>query len=319
MTDNQNLALVSELRTIKTPTPSVEFLKTYKAWQETNEWFNADGKLQVKLPTLEFLGLDLDVIAFDKAEAEKICFKKDIIEPNIFLIRSVLVVQMHLVLAYYSKKLNCDPDIHSVLAVGNETVKKDINDRKKACSIELDDESLWLHLKSDKWKQAENDDQRKQLFITWWYEINSPTYQSIDKSVVERIFIAYKQLKRYQQMESPRCYNTFDPNSSIDVQSAICGFFRRASQGLMHSRSYDYNDFPNRSTDMLLSAKPSVIKKLSGANGTLTPFGQTLMTTLDLHLRHNRFVDNRQQGGTETKSKSPLETKVFKRGRARLK
>ena len=134
MADNQNQDLVSELRAAQahaqTQPPSADFIKLLTLWKSTS----ANNQALPKPDIAQIFGL----VEFD----ETLCYKEKVILPNIFLVRSVLIVSMHLTLAYYSRKLNCNPDIPSVLDAGDETVKKDINDRKKACSIELDDESL---------------------------------------------------------------------------------------------------------------------------------------------------------------------------------
>lgn len=281
---------------------------------------------------------------------------------NGFFMYSSLVVSMHLNLAYYSKKLGCSADVMSVMAAGDETVKQAISDRALAARIcayiiyEGDGlggyaDKVWplwgrltgkacpcnsevLSVKDAmnaklEWDNS-TDEQRKELFISWWYKIDSAAHKNVSRSIVEKIFVAYKQVKRYQQMENPFCRedDMFDPNSSTDVQAAICGFFRRSSVGMGEARCYDANELDNpanRFCDMLLEAKADVIKKLTGQGGSLTPFGQSLLTTLELTIRRNDIVDGiveRQNDDEQTKQENRsfgLASRVSKRGRARLK
>ena len=280
---------------------------------------------------------------------------------NGFFMYSSLVVSMHMNLAFYSKKLGCSPDVISVMAAGDAKVKENIADRALAARIcayiiyEGDGlggyaDKVWplwgrltgkpcpcyeevldvktANLAKAQWEAA-NDEQRKELFISWWYMIDSSAHKAVKRSIVEKIFVAYKQVKRYQQMESPFCRpdDMFNPASTTDIQSAICGFFRRSSVGMGEARCYDANELDkpaNRFCDMLMESKAEVIKKLTGHEG-ITPFGQSLLTTLDLTIRRNDIVDTiveRQNDDEPTKQENRqygLASKVSKRGRARLK
>lgn len=280
-----------------------------------------------------------------------------------FFMYSASVVSLHLNLAFYSRKLGCSPDLQSCYNAGSDKVKEDLEARALACRIvafigyEGDglggfSEKVWPFYgrlfgkvpqgvvltdqdgkvtfneaiakeSKDKWDES-TDEERQELFYQWWSEIH-PGYK---RAVVNKIYSAFKILKRYQMMESPNCPPDmqFNPEVQFDVQAAICGFFRRSAVGLGEARAYDANEFnnpANRFSDMLTMAQSAVERLVTGHKG-VTPFGEYLLEVLDLQMRRNALVDNivaRQQDDEETKKQSLAEgfrMRVSKRGRARL-
>lgn len=281
---------------------------------------------------------------------------------NGFFMYSALVVSMHLNLAYYGKKFGCSADVLSVMEAGDAKAKKDIEDRAlaaricayiiyegdglggyadkvwplwgritgKACPVT---ESVLNQTEATaakaEWDKA-SDEERKQLFYTWWMMIDCPAHKGISRSIIEKIYVAFKTVRRYQQMENPFCPEElrFNPENKSDRQAAITGFFRRAAIGVGEARAYDANELDapaNRFCDMLDDARADVTAMLTGHGGKLTPFGEQIMITLDLHLRRNDIVDTivaRQEDDENTRNenrKNGLAERVSKRGRARLR
>lgn len=190
-----------------------------------------------------------------------------------FFMYSALVVSLHLNLAFYSRKLKCNADVRSVYetaeAAGNTKVMQDIRVRALACRIAAfiiyegdglggySDKvwHLWGRLygvacpgnskilseaqakeAKEEWQEA-GDEQRKALFQKWWSMVHPET----ERAVVDKLYSAYKIVKRYQTMESPGCppEAQFDPEVTFDVQAAITGFFRRSAVGLGEAKAYD--------------------------------------------------------------------------------
>lgn len=317
-------------------------------------WMTPDGKMRQNRTTFE---CDTLLPLYDGIQQTL-----RTIVSNGFFMYSALVVSMHLNLAYYSKKLKCSADVMSVMEAGDDKVKKDISDRALAARIcayiiyEGDGlggyaEKVWplwgrlsgiacptnddvlciAEATTSKllWDGA-SDQERKELFYTWWMEIDCSAHKSISRSIIDKIYVAYKMVRRYQQMENPFCPEElrFNPSDRSDVQAAITGFFRRSSVGVGEARAYDANELDapaNRFCDMLNEAHAEAFGMLTGVEGKLTPFGEQLHTVLELHLRRNDLVDGivaRQEDDDQTRDenrKYGLAERVSKRGRARLR
>ncbi len=178
------------------------------------------------------------------------------------------------------------------------------------------------------WDNA-TEEERKELFISWWYLIKSDAHQAVSRSIVEKIYVAYKMVRRYQQMENPLCKekDMFDASRPGDIQAAITGFFRRSAVGIGEAGAYSANelDMPaHRFADMLCDCQAQLAAKLTGCDNKLTPFGAQIFTVLDLVNRRNTIVDTivaRQEDDEMTKQenrKYGLAERVSKRGRARI-
>lgn len=317
-------------------------------------WLNPDGSFREGRTSFECEGLMplYEGIVDTQQQIVSLCF----------FMYSASVVSLHLNLAFYSRKLKCSPDLRSCYEAGSDKVKEDLEARALASRIiafigyEGDglggfSEKVWAFYgrltgeipegveikKDDKvifnaqiaaasyemWKES-SDEVRQDLFYTWWSEIH-PGYK---RSVVNKIYSAYKVVKRYQAMESPTCPpdKMFDPEVQFDVQAAICGFFRRSAVGMAEARAYNPNDLEERAhrfSDMLEGCQDKLGSLLKGNEGT-TPFGSYFLEVLQMHSRRNELVDgiiDRQLLNEDEKKDLVAEgfrNRVSKRGRARV-
>lgn len=276
-----------------------------------------------------------------------------------FFTYSCLIVNLHLRLAFYSRKLGVSPDITSILEVADEEACKDLEYRALAlrCAAYLIYEGdglggyrdkvwlLWGRIfgiacpdnpevlpveeaeeSSDLWDSS-SDTKRKELFLRWWSEIDE-SHNSLDPLIVGHIYTGYKLYRRYQQMENPNCreQDLFDPKSTLDVQAAICGFFRRSAGGQTEAKAYDINDVmqtPHRFVDLLSVAFGKFKALVTGKEGKPTPFGSYLITLHSLTLRRVELIKGvvaRQDVDQLTYDQYLREgkaTRVAKRGRIR--
>ena len=276
-----------------------------------------------------------------------------------FFIYSALIVNLHMRLAYYSRKLKCQPNVGSVLSKGDEDAITDITYRALALRVaayliyEGDglggySDKVWLlwgriygmacpdnpevlsleealECQED-WFYA-NDIEREMMFIEWWKEIDE-SHASLPEEIIHHIYVGFKLVNRYKQMESPTCppdYR-FNPNSTFDVQAAICGFFRRSAGGLTEARAYDISDAsrqPHRFVDMLEDAKGKFLALFLTYQGGLSSFGKYLNGIQELTLRRVDLIEEvikRQDADQLTYNqylKDGKVTKVAKRGRIR--
>lgn len=315
-------------------------------------WLNPDGTFKVGRTSFECDGL-MPLYGGIVDTQQKIVSMG-------FFMYSALVVSLHLNLAFYSRKLDCSPDVRSVYekaeALGNTKVMSDIRARALACRVAAfiiyegdglggySDKvwHLWGRLYGvecpanpeilsseeakackEAWNEA-SDEVRKDLFKRWWGKVHPET----ETVVVDKLYAAYKIVKRYQTMESPNCPpdQFFDSESNFDVQAALTGFFRRSAVGMGEAKAYDANSLEeqaHRFSDMLDGSIDKLKGLVKGNNG-ITPFGEYILNVLNLNLRRSELVDTiieRQKDDDETKKQNLAEgfrMRVSKRGRARL-
>ena len=242
-----------------------------------------------------------------------------------FFIYSALIVNLHMRLAYYSRLLKVRPSMKAIFEVANEEQKLDLTYRALALRVaaylvyEGDglggySDKVWLlwgrifnipcpdnpelldkdELADDAqaWFFA-SDEERRGLFLQWWAEIDE-AHAKVNPNIVNQIYTGYKLYTRYQLMESPVCplEFQFNPESTFDVQAALCGFFRRSAGGLTEAKAMDISDIhmqPHRFVDMLIKAKPKVIGLLKGHVG-ITPFGKYILSMVDLTDRRVEMI-----------------------------
>lgn len=243
---------------------------------------------------------------------------------------SALVVNLHLNLAYYSKKLKCEPNLRACYEAGSDKDKADIKARAMACraiafiGYEGDGlggfaEKSWLFwgriggktpdsvVIKDKsgevifnkeianedfayFNSSKRTDDEKKELFYEWWTELHPGYS---RAVVDKIYAAHKMVKLYQQLESPYGSVSFEEDNQTHVQAVLCGFFRRSAVGIAEAKAYDSNDLDNpanRFADMLQLGREKMEKLLTGNNG-ITPFGNYLLEVLDINSTRNSIVD----------------------------
>lgn len=213
---------------------------------------------------------------------------------------SALIVQLHLTLAYYSRKLDVAPTVKAVVESGNEKAAADVKCRaialRVAAFIVYEGDGLGGY-KPENWafygrlfgKACPTDDsildggqaadaakaykeaspeERVRMFTDWWNLVHcdkdgTPSYPD---EVVRHLHTAHVLVSRYRQMESPMCPkdNLFDVTCKEDIQAALSGFFRRSAKGHAEAVAYDSNDTNvHRFSDMLVDEDGEVLGKVT--------------------------------------------------------
>lgn len=214
---------------------------------------------------------------------------------------SALIIQLHLILAYYSRSLDVVPTVKAVVESGNAAAAEDVKSRtialRVAAFIVYEGDGLGGY-KAENWafygrlfgqacptcksildidgaaqaqkEYKEADDAGKlQLFTKWWNLIhsNKSTGEALySNTVIKHLHTAFRMVTRYQLMESPFCPEDllFDKNNSFDIQSALAGFFRRSSKGLGEAGAYDSNNTDvHRFSDMLVDDEYKPLAKVN--------------------------------------------------------